>query len=100
MNYLLDDLGKELYEIYFIQQCDKMPFNRGAMKNIGFIFVKEKYPDCYREITLCFNDVDTFPQEKYLISDYTTVRGVVKHFYGYTFALGGLFPLVVVILSS
>lgn len=87
---LLDGLEKDFYKIYFIRQCDRQPFNRGAMKNAGFLFIKDKYPDCYRDITLCFNDVDTFPREKGIINDYTTVRGVVKHFYGYTFALGGI----------
>jgi hypothetical protein len=90
MGNLLDGLEKKMYEIYFIHQCDNKSFNRGAMKNAGFIFVKEKYPDCYKEITLCFNDVDTFPIQKGLINDYTTISGIVKHFYGYTFALGGI----------
>lgn len=90
MNDLLDGLEKDFYRMYFIQQCDNKPFNRGAMKNAGFLFIKNKYPDCYKNITLCFNDVDTFPLEKGLINDYTTISGVVKHFYGYTFALGGI----------
>lgn len=94
MNILLDGLDESFYKIYFIHQCDNKPFNRGAMKNAGFIFVKNQYPNSYKDITLCFNDVDTFPREKGLISDYTTIKGIVKHFYGYTFALGGIVSIV------
>jgi hypothetical protein len=80
------------YEIYFAHQCDKRPFNRGAMKNIGFIAMTKKYPRDYKHITFIFHDVDTMPAEKDLI-DYETQPGVVKHFYGYEFALGGMFAI-------
>ena len=80
------------YEIYFAHQADKRPFNRGAMKNIGFLAMKRKYPNNYKEITFVFHDVDTFPAEKGLI-DYETTPGIVKHFYGYIFALGGIFSI-------
>ena len=59
------------YEIYFAQQCDERPFNRGAMKNIGFIAMKYKYPADYKQITFIFHDVDTMPLEKTLI-DYAS----------------------------
>jgi hypothetical protein len=80
------------YEIYFAHQCDKRPFNRGAMKNIGFIAMSKKYPQDYKHITFIFHDVDTMPAEKGMI-DYDTWPGVVKHFYGYEFALGGMFSI-------
>ena len=80
------------YEIYFAHQYDARPFNRGAMKNIGFLAVKDKYPDAYREMTFIFHDVDTYPSEKGLI-DYNTTSGIVKHYYGYKFALGGMFAI-------
>lgn len=79
-------------EIYFIHQQDKHPFNRGAMKNIGFIFIKTKYPDNYKNITIVFNDVDTYPNIPELI-DYETEEGIVKHYYGYNWALGGILSI-------
>ena len=92
MKYILEDYKEEEYEILIVHQQDQRDFNRGAMKNIGFLIVKEKYPNHYKDIILVFNDVDTMPCEKGLI-DYETKHGIVKHFYGYNFALGGLFSI-------
>jgi hypothetical protein len=39
-------------------------------------------------MTIIFNDVDTIPFHK--IFDYDTTFGVVKHYYGYEYALGGI----------
>ena len=91
MKVLLEDLT-DPYEIYFAHQCDTRHFNRGAMKNLGFMAIKNKYPHNYKDITFIFNDVDTFPGEKGMI-DYITTPGIVKHYYGFTFALGGIFSI-------
>ena len=86
MSFILEDCDD--YEIYFSHQCDSRQFNRGATKNIGFLAMKEKYPHHYKEITFIFNDVDTLPFHK--LFDYQTVKGVVKHYYGFDFCLGGI----------
>jgi hypothetical protein len=83
-------LGQNDYKIYYIHQCDTRTFNRGAMKNIGFLMVKNKYPESYKNISLVFNDVDTTPSDTGFITDYSTKPKIVKHFYGYTYALGGI----------
>jgi hypothetical protein len=86
MSFILEDADD--YEIYFSHQCDARTFNRGATKNIGFLAMKHKYPEHYKDITFIFNDVDTIPFNK--IFDYQTTENVVKHYYGFKYALGGI----------
>lgn len=87
LNEFLSD--QDDWELFFIHQCDSRPFNRGAMKNLGFLAVKRLFLDCYRDITLIFHDVDTWPRWKDQFR-YQTHRGVVAHYYGAAFALGGI----------
>ena len=88
-NYLKTIMDKRNdYEVYFSHQCDVRAFNRGGTKNIGFIAVKNKYPDDYKDITFVFNDIDTVPFSN--IFDFEAKPGVVKHFYGFEYALGGI----------
>ena len=92
MNYIMEDYDKSDYEIYFCHQNDNRPFNRGAIKNIGFIAMKQKYPNDYKNITFIFNDIDTIPATKNLL-DFNTYKGVIKHYYGFEFTLGGIFSI-------
>jgi len=89
MKVVMEDYPEDSYRILYIHQQDTREFNRGAMKNIGFIAVKNMYPNNYKDITLVFNDIDTLPYTKNFL-DYKTNQGRIKHFYGFTFALGGI----------
>lgn len=80
--------GEAHEEIFFVHQCDTRSFNRGAMKNIGFLAYRAAHPDDYLDVTFVFNDVDTVPYKR--IFEYATTTGTVKHFYGFRYALGGI----------
>ncbi len=86
---VMEDYSNNDYQILYIHQCDQRNFNRGGMKNIGFLFIKDKYPNNYKDITFVFNDVDTMPKRKNMIQ-YETTHRKIKHFYGYNYTLGGI----------
>jgi hypothetical protein len=92
IKHVLEDLDSNTYEIYYAEQCDERPFNRGAMKNIGFMALREKYKNHYKDITFVFNDVDCIPYTKNIIN-YKTKKGIVKHFYGHLRMLGGIISI-------
>jgi len=89
---IMEDVPKEDWDYFFIQQNDKRPFNRGGMKNIGFLVFKNIYPKDYKDIIFIFNDVDTLPYDKNILNFHTDF-GVIKHYYGFEFALGGIFSV-------
>ena len=79
MKHILEDVSD--YKMYIAHQDDTRTFNRGAVKNIGFLAMKQLYPNDYKNITFVFNDVDTMPFTKNIIN-YNTTPGIIKHFYG------------------
>lgn len=80
-----------IYRILVIHQCDTRAFNRGAIKNIGFLVVKQLYPNSYKNITLVFNDVDSVPKSS--MFNYITKHSIIKHFFGFKNALGGILSI-------
>ena len=76
MNAMLDTMQKSDYEFVFVHQQDTRPFNRGAMKNIGFVYAKDTYPENYKDITFVFHDIDTVIHDK----SYCNFDTVVGHF--------------------
>lgn len=92
MKWILEDYKKEDYIVVFSHQQDNRPFNRGAVKNIGFKYIKNKYPNHYKNISLVFHDIDVMSSRKGLFN-YETENKIVKHFYGFDFALGGIISI-------
>lgn len=92
LTYIKNVLPNENYEIYFAHQQDNRPFNRGAMKNIGFLAIKNKYPNTYKNISFIFNDVDIMPYKEDIFY-YDTDPHIIKHNYGYYSCLSASFVI-------
>lgn len=92
MKIMPEILHGKNYEIYFAHQRDSRPFNRGAMKNLGFLYVKRKYGLNCKDITIVFHDIDVMPWHNKQFS-YQTRHNMVNHFYGFEHALGGILAI-------
>ena len=84
-------------KIIFVNQNWDLPFNKGAMLNIGFLEVKKTFPNNFQNISFVIHDVDVlpFPNTKTLelIERFKTIHGVIKHLYGFQHSLGGVFSI-------
>jgi len=94
INHMTKLMEGEKYQILFIHQKDTRLFNRGAMKNIGFLYIKEKYPDSYKDKIIIFHDIDVLIAKKEN-ADFNTTKNIVKHNFGFkptknVKALGGI----------
>ena len=94
INHMTSLMKGENYQILIIHQKDNRHFNRGAMKNIGFLYIKNKYPNSYKNKILIFHDIDCIIAKKE-DTDFNTIQGVVKHNFGFrpdkiVRALGGI----------
>ncbi|XP_048738196.1 beta-1,4-N-acetylgalactosaminyltransferase bre-4-like isoform X2 [Ostrea edulis] len=96
---LIPKLRRQLtdFTIYVIEQAETEDFNRGMMRNIGFVEAKKRFPyDCY-----VFNDVDTIIEDDRNLMKCGTdfarhlVSGVRRYNYSlpYRGLLGGVIAL-------
>ena len=92
INHMTKILEGQDYEMIFVHQCDTRTFNRGAMKNIGFLYGKKAYPGTWKDMTFIFHDIDCMPSHKNLF-DYDTTKGNVSHYFGFKHVLGGIFAI-------
>ena len=52
MKYIMEDYKKNDYHIFFVEQKDHRDFNRGALKNIGFLAMKKNIPRIIKKLHL------------------------------------------------
>jgi hypothetical protein len=76
------------YRIIISEQCNELPFNRGLLKNIGFVYAVENYPAAW----YCFHDIDMVPEETVRGVDYSAPNdpSALFHLYGEVDSLGAI----------
>lgn len=88
-NYMNRLYKNKNFKIFYCNQLEDKPFNRGAIKNIGFLICKKLFNN-YKNITFIFQDIDRLPIKDL---DFITKKGVIKDFYGVNKALHSLFSI-------
>ena len=92
INHMSKILEDQDFKLIFVHQKDTRQFNRGAMKNIGFLHIRKMKPQTYKNSTFIFHDIDTMPHKKGQFN-YETTEGTISHYYGFTWALGGMLAI-------
>ena len=94
MKYLLEDISPQDYRMYIVHQMDNRPFNRGGMRNIGFLEAKKVFPDTYKDFDFIFHDLDNLVGKKNII-EFRTNPNEVNHIFGNYDGpnIGGIFAM-------
>jgi len=78
------------YKIIICEQSDDgRPFNRGAIRNIGFLEAKHNLENITNDTVYCFNDIDTIPVKDECIYELVD-KNSVYHPYGVDSCIGGI----------
>ena len=78
------------YKICFVEQSDdNRPFNRGFLKNVGFVEMKKKWGHI-QNLTYCHHDIDTIPMQDDCIYELYD-RNTVYNPYGVDHALAKIY---------
>jgi hypothetical protein len=82
---LLPQLEREFDRVVVCEQLGPEPFNRGAVRNLGFVLAAVP-PDA----VVCFHDVDLLPDPRRFQYRPDPPPGTVLHLYGHRHCLGGI----------
>jgi hypothetical protein len=70
---------------------EQLPFNKGALLNIGFLYLKQKFPQTYSTFTIVMHDLDVILSNSLDLGQlFSTATGTIRHVFGFDFCLGGI----------
>lgn len=82
---ILPVLERVFDRVIICEQIDGLPFNRGAVRNLGFVLAALP-PDA----VVCFHDVDLLPDPRCFRYRLDPGPGTILHLYGHRHCLGGI----------